>query len=385
MKLVKKVANLIFPFIGVLTLACHQQDKTYTMAAVKTTGSSVFKKTSLCCESNIPSRFKTVANAGINISPQGSDKSRDHMVWIPAGTYMMGADNKQALPDEYPKHKVSVDGFWIDVTEVTNAQFAKFVKATGYVTTAEQKPDWEVLKKQQPPGTPKPPDSLLVAASLVFVPSKKPVSLEDYSQWWQWKRGANWKHPHGPGTTLVGKANFPVVHISYFDALAYCKWAGKRLPTEAEWEWAARGKLTNNIYPWGNENINSGKPKANTWEGNFPYRNTLKDRFYSLAPVASFSANGYGLYDMAGNVWEWCADRYDSRYYATLDPKGVKNPKGPTKSYDPEEPLAPKRVVRGGSFLCNESYCTGYRVARRMKTTEDSGMEHLGFRCVADR
>ena len=373
--------------LAVLTISCKQKNNGYTIASANNGQLPTFaRKVALCCESNIPSRFKTTANNDTKDFQKGSRGSAIHanMVWIPAGTYLMGADNKQALPDEYPKHKVSVDGFWIDVTEVTNAQFAKFAKATGDVTTAEQKPDWEVLKKQQPPGTPKPPDSLLVPASLVFVPSKRPVALDDYSQWWQWKKGASWKHPHGPGSNLIGKQNYPVVHISYFDALAYCKWAGKRLPTEAEWEWAARGGLSNNIYPWGNENINQGKPKANIWEGNFPYKNTLKDHFYGLAPVASFAANGYGLYDMAGNVWEWCSDRYDSRYYTTLDPKGVKNPKGPLRSYDPDEPLAQKRVVRGGSFLCNESYCTGYRVSRRMKTTEDSGMEHLGFRCVSD-
>jgi sulfatase modifying factor 1 len=372
--------------LAALATSCKQKNEGYTAALANNKQTAIFtKKAALCCESNIPSRFKPTSNTETGIFRNVSNSSHAGMVWVLAGTYLMGADNKQALPDEYPKHKVSVDGFWIDVTEVTNVQFAKFVKATGYVTTAEQKPDWEVLKKQQPPGTPKPDEGLLVPASLVFVPSKKPVSLEDYSQWWEWKKGANWKHPHGPGSNLIGKGNYPVVHVSYFDALAYCKWARKRLPTEAEWEWAARGSLTNNIYPWGNENINQGKPKANIWEGSFPYKNTLKDHFYGLAPVASFAANGYGLYDMAGNVWEWCADRYDSRYYGTLDIKGVKNPKGPLKSYDPDEPLAQKRVVRGGSFLCNESYCTGYRVARRMKTTEDSGMEHLGFRCVADR
>lgn len=308
------------------------------------------------------------------------------MVWIKTGTYAMGGDNKQAQPDEYPKHQVTVHGFWMDATEVTNAQFAEFVKATGYITIAERKPDWNELKKQLPPGTEKPADSLLVPASLVFVPSDHPVSLNDYSQWWAWKKGADWKHPHGPGSNIKGKENYPVVHVSWDDAVAYCKWAGKRLPTEAEWEWAARGGLDNKIYPWGNEPVDQGQPKANTWEGAFPYRNTQRDHFYYLAPTASFRPNGYGLYDMAGNVWEWCADYYNYNYYKdAAKSANLTDPKGPLKSYDPDEPYAKKRVIRGGSFLCNDSYCSGYRVARRMKSTEDSGMEHLGFRCVADK
>jgi len=341
-------------------------------------------KVAVCCESNIPARFVTLSNKLV-VPPELKviKISRNGMVWIKPGTFMMGADNKQAAPDEYPKHRVTVNGFWMDTTVVTNAEFAKFVKATRYVTTAERKPDWNELKKQLPPGTAKPDDSVLVAASLVFNPPAHSVSLDDYSQWWTWKKGADWRHPHGPGSSIKGKGSYPVVHVSWFDAVAYCKWAGKRLPTEAEWEWAARGGLKNKIYPWGDEPVDESKIKANTWQGHFPDQNTLRDKFYGLAPVASFAPNGYGLYDMAGNVWQWCADYYNNQYYQTLA-NGAIDPKGPAKSYDPDEPYARKRVIRGGSFLCNESYCSGYRVARRMKSTEDGGLEHVGFRCVAN-
>ena len=364
--------------------ACGQPQKPTTGMAVAQV--PVAKK-KVCCESNIPNRFKAGLSGASFALPNEDETHANHagMVWVPAGTFRMGADNQQAEPDEYPKHNVTIDGFWIDKTEVTNAQFEKFVKATGYITTAERKPDWNELKKQMPPGTEKPADSLLVAASLVFVPANHSVNLNDYSQWWAWKAGANWKHPHGPGSDVKGKGNYPVVQVSWYDAVAYSKWAHKRLPTEAEWERAARGGLENKVYPWGNEKVSEGQPKANTWEGNFPYKNTQRDRYYYLAPVSSFAANGYGLYDMAGNVWEWCADLYNNNYYKTIsNPAGVKNPKGASKSYDPDEPYAIKRVVRGGSFLCNDSYCSGYRVSRRMKTTEDSGMEHLGFRCVSN-
>ncbi|HEY4288673.1 MAG TPA: formylglycine-generating enzyme family protein [Puia sp.] len=305
------------------------------------------------------------------------------MIWVPGGTFSMGGDNKEAQPDEYPKHRVTVDGFWMDRTEVTNAQFAAFVKATNYITTAEKKPDWDQLKKQLPPGTEKPDESLLVAASLVFSPPSHPVDLNDYGQWWAWKKGANWRHPQGAGSDIKGKENYPVVHVSWYDAVAYCKWAGKSLPTEAEWEFAARGGLKNNVYPWGNEGVSTGKTKGNFWDGHFPDKNTETDHYYHTAPVASFVPNGYGLYDMAGNVWEWCADYYNNTYYSQSN--GSINPKGPVKSYDPDEPYAIKRVIRGGSFLCNDSYCSGYRVSRRMKSTEDSGMEHVGFRCIARR
>lgn len=311
------------------------------------------------------------------------DTSKAGMVYIPGGTFKMGGDNEQADQDEYPKHQVTVDAFWMDEHEVTNAQFQKFVETTGYITTAERKPDWEELKRQLSPGTPKPDESQLVAASLVFTPPSQAVDLNDYSQWWSWVVGANWKHPEGPGSDIKGKENFPVVHISWDDATAYCKWVGKRLPTEAEWEYAARGGMQNAIYSWGNEHISKGKAKANSWEGSFPYENTQEDGFAGLAPIKSYSPNGYQLYDMAGNVWEWCADWYRNDYYQQSSKSiGVKNPKGPSDSFDPNDPYTPKKVARGGSFMCNDSYCSGYRVARRMKSSKDSGMSNMGFRCV---
>lgn len=329
---------------------------------------------------DVPARFATIDSGYSSVSAM--DTSTAGMKYIPGGVFMMGADNEQASEDEYPKHQVEVKGFWMDETEVTNAQFQKFVEATGYITTAEQKPDWEELKKSLPPGTPKPPDSVLTAASLVFKQASGPVNLRDYNQWWSWVAGANWKQPQGPGSSIKGKENFPVVHVSWFDAMAYCKWAGKRLPTEAEWEYAARGGLANAIYPWGNEHVNTGAAKANSWEGKFPYFNELKDRYINAAPVKSYAPNGYGLYDIAGNVWEWCSDWYDASYYSSLKGNTTVDPAGPPGSFDPEDRYTPKKSLRGGSFLCNDAYCSGYRVARRMKSSPDTGLEHTGFRCV---
>ncbi len=331
---------------------------------------------------NVPNRFGN--NADSTAIQFNGDTSVAGMVLIPGGVFEMGGDNEQASADEYPKHKVQVSPFYMDVTEVTNAQFKKFVETTGYITTAEKKPDWEELKKTVPPGTPKPPDSILVAASLVFKKTEGPVNLNDYTQWWSWVKGADWKHPEGPGSSIAGKENYPVVQVSWDDAMAYCKWSGKRLPTETEWEFAARGGLINNIYPWGNEPVNTGKPKTNSWEGKFPYLNEKKDGFITAAPVKSYSPNGYGLFDMAGNVWEWCSDWYNADYYKTIENTTSINPKGPVKSYDPDEPYTQKRSLRGGSFLCNDAYCSGYRVARRMKSSPDTGLEHTGFRCVKD-
>jgi formylglycine-generating enzyme required for sulfatase activity len=298
----------------------------------------------------------------------------------------MGSTDPLARPDEAPKHRVRVDGFWMDATEVTNAQFRSFVEATGYKTVAERPVDWEELKKQVAPGTPKPPDEMLQPGSLVFTPPDHPVDLRDNAQWWQWTTGANWRHPEGPSSTLDRRDSYPVVHVAFEDAVAYCKWAGKRLPTEAEWEFAARGGLEGKINVWGDEPIDP--KRANTWQGHFPDQNTVEDGFARAAPVKSFPPNGYGLYDMAGNVWEWCSDLYRPDTYARrvleTGKDGVAvNPTGPTTSLDPRNPNSPEsRVHRGGSFLCNDSYCASYRPSARMACPPDTGMQHLGFRCV---
>jgi formylglycine-generating enzyme len=373
--MIKRKPIVYFLLANFLAGACNNQQ---TAASDEHAG---HKDTGHSCM-NVPSRF--AADSSANAIRFSGDTTVGGMVLIPGGTFDMGGDNKQADPDEYPKHQVQVSPFYIDITEVTNAQFKKFVAATGYITTAEKKPDWEEMKKTVPPGTPKPPDSVLVAAGLVFKPSAGPVDLTDYSQWWSWVKGANWKHPEGPQSSIAGKDNFPVVQVSWDDAMAYCKWAGKRLPTEAEWEFAARGGLINNIYPWGNDHVNAGPPKCNSWEGKFPYRNDSKDGYIIIAPVKSFAPNGYGLYDVAGNVWEWCSDLYNASYYKELEGKTTVNPKGAASTYDPQEPYAEKRSLRGGSFLCNDDYCSGYRVARRMKSSHDTGLGHTGFRCVRD-
>ena len=364
-----------FLVFSLLFVSCSQKPK---KEGAETTSDDHVTAGHSCTPTN--TRFNTPSNT----IKQTENLSTNGMVLIPGGAFNMGADDDQAWRDEYPKHKVVIDSFWMDMHEVTNAQFAAFVEDTGYITIAEKTVDWEELKKELPPGTPKPDDSQLAPASLVFVATDRPVPLRDVSQWWQWKQGANWRQPEGEGSTIVGKENHPVIHVSWHDAIAYCKWAGKRLPTEAEWEYASRGGLIDNVYSWGNENLNEGLPKANTWEGNFPYQNKLRDGYYLSAPVMSFQANGYGLYDMSGNVWEWCSDWYHEEYYKTLDNKTTTNPKGPETSYDSNEPYAKKRVSRGGSFLCHDSYCSGYRNAMRMKTTPDTGSIHTGFRAVLD-
>jgi formylglycine-generating enzyme len=319
------------------------------------------------------------------------DRSEGHVrrkappgtVWIPEGTFLMGTNDKESFPNERPAHLIQVQGFWMDEHDVTNAEFSKFVEATSYVTTAERKIDWEDLKKEVPPGTPKPDDSALAAGALVFTPTAGPVPLNDLSAWWRWVHGANWRHPDGPESSILGKEKHPVVQVSWHDAVAYARWAGKRLPTEAEWEFAARGGLESKRYVWGDEFKPGGKNMANTWQGLFPVTNTAEDGFVGTSPVGSFPANGYGLYDMAGNVWQWCSDWYRVDTNIEAASKNVcRDPRGPTESYDPGDPYAPKRVVKGGSFLCNPSYCESYRPSARRGTPPDTGSSHTGFRCV---
>ncbi len=292
------------------------------------------------------------------------------MVWVPGGEFSMGAQDPhdmrdavgmQATTDSRPVHRVFVDGFWMDQTEVTNEQFARFVKATGYLTVAEQTPRAEDF-----PGAP--PESL-VPNSVVFSPPHHAVPLSDPYQWWSAVKGASWRHPLGPNSSIVGKERFPVVHIAYADALAYAQWAGKRLPTEAEWEFAARGGLTGQVFPWGNQFKEGGAWRANTHQGHFPDRDTAEDHFIGIAPVAQFPPNGYGLYDVGGNVWEWVSDWYRPDYYAELAATAtvVRNPSGPSTSFDPNEPDVMKRVHRGGSFLCTDQYCSRYMVGTRGK------------------
>ena len=321
----------------------------------------------------------------INCSEK-TDKEIEGMVWIPGGSFYQGAlDNDTlALLHEKPRHLVHIDGFYMDISPVTNKEFRDFVKETGYITTAERDVNWGELARQLPPGTDKPHDSLLKAGSLIFSKTKKPITdFGDFSQWWKWKIGANWKKPRGDND-ISGKDNYPVVHISYEDALAYCKWADKRLPTEAEWEYAARANRDDAIYYWGNDH-DSLKYKANTWEGQFPFENSKIDGYENLAPIKSFPANDFGLYGMSGNVWEWTSDWYNVNYYKDLleDKAACHNPKGATHAFNPNNIYAQEKVIKGGSFLCNINYCISYRISAKMSSTPDTSLEHLGFRTVA--
>jgi sulfatase modifying factor 1 len=329
-----------------------------------------------------PAFAPTIPNKTTPLGP-----APDGMVWIPGGEFSMGNDGKcdgksccspATVADAFPVHRVYVDGFWMDATDVTNAEFEKFVKATRYVTIAEHAPTKEEF--------PTAPPENLVAGSIVFTPTAGPVPLTNHYRWWRYQHGANWRHPEGPQSDIKGRENYPVVQIAYPDAVAYAKWAGKRLPTEAEWEFAARGGLSGNLYPWGEEFKPGGKFVANIYQGQFPIKDTGEDGFAGIAPVKSFPPNGYGLYDMAGNVWQWCSDWYRPDYFQKLaDGSSVaQNPQGPERPFDPAEPSEKKRVHKGGSFLCTDQYCTRYMVGTRGKGEVNTGTNHLGFRCVKD-
>lgn len=334
---------------------------------------------------NLETKIRQKKRAKLIIEKPDNVEIPEGMVWVSGGEFMMGAQDHDAyaLPREKPLHKVEVDGFFMDITEVTNRSFKKFVDNTGYLTVAERVIDWGEIKKQVPPGSKKPHDSLLQPGSLVFKQNISNVkNLNDYSQWWEWKRGANWRHPQGPHSSIKGKEDFPVVHITYEDAKAYAKWAGKDLPTEAEWEAAARGTLSGCTYTWGNDEINLEK-YANTWHGDFPNENYPKDGFLNISKVRSYPPNSIGLYDMAGNVWELTNDDFSVNYYQKLADEGVvRNPTGPENVISSNGAFSHQKVMKGGSFLCNKSYCSSYRISARMGMMIDSSSDHIGFRTV---
>lgn len=322
-----------------------------------------------CMANGMPSRSGAIRRAA-SATASGATGTGG-MVWIPGGTFLMGADE---FADARPVHPVTVKGFWMDDHEVTNAEFSRFVAATKYVTVAERP-----LNPADYPGV---PAEQLVPGSAVFTPPAQKVSLVNPLQWWSYVKGASWNHPNGPKSNVAGHEQEPVVHVSFDDAVAYAKWAGKRLPTEAEWEFAAQGGKGNRTYYWGNELKPTGKWIANIYQGDFPVTNTREDGFAGVAPVKSFPANPFGLYDMDGNVWEWCLDLYRPDYYSK-SPK--RDPTGPTDSYDPEEPEVAKHVQRGGSFLCSDQYCIRYKAGSRGKGETSSGSNNLGFRCVREK
>ena len=330
------------------------------------------------CDTGVSRHSLTVASLNDVIEVSALSKSEAHrspdsMVWIPGGRFWMGTNH---MADAQPLHEVEVTGFWMDRTDVTNEEFARFVKATGYVTIAERPLDPKEFPNLAPED--------LAPGSVVFTPPAGSVSLQDPLVWWRFVRGANWRHPNGPDSDLHGKGKYPVVQIAWPDAMAYAKWAGKRLPTEAEWECAARGGRDRQNYPWGNELNPKRKWMANTFQGHFPDKNTSEDGYAGVAPVASFPPNDFGLYDMAGNVWQWVSDWYRPDYYARLGRDGIAiDPQGPYDSFDPQEPGIPKRVQKGGSFLCTDQYCERYISGARGKGDPDTGTNHLGFRCVS--
>jgi formylglycine-generating enzyme required for sulfatase activity len=345
-----------------------------------------------------PAHIPTAPAEGTHVSEPSSGDDRDQladerpvlveeptgrptgMVWIPGGRFAMGAEGPGSKPDEGPVHSVVVDGFWMDEAEVTNRQFAEFADATGYVTLAEKPPSVEALRRTPGYENAEIKPEFNKAGSICY---RRPAGELDEAQgaynWWTYIPGANWRHPDGPESDIADRLDHPVVHVAWDDCVAYAKWAGKQLPTEAQWEYAARAGIEGAEFPWGTERNPDGKWLCNIWQGDFPYANTGGDGFRTTAPVKAFPANKYGLFDMSGNVWEWCADNYQPKYYAYSP---ARNPAGPGSSHDPDEPGIPKRVQRGGSFMCSETYCTGYRVSARMKGEQGSGVFHTGFRCV---
>jgi formylglycine-generating enzyme len=325
----------------------------------------------------IPTAAPSARDAGAaNINSGAAPGSPpEGMTWIPGGTFWMGCEGC-GMPDALPTHLVAVDGFWMDRAPVTNAEFERFVAATNYVTVAERP-----LDPRDFPGVPK---EKLLPGSAVFSPTSVPVRLDDPLQWWHYTPGANWKHPEGAGSDIRNRADHPVVHVAFEDASAYAAWAGKRLPTEAEFEFAARGGLDRNLFPWGNELMPGNRPAANIWQGTFPARDRGEDGYTGTSPVTAFGPNGFGLFDMGGNVWQWCADWYRPDYYSAIAAGAAvaRNPQGPTDSFDPQEPNVAKRVVKGGSYLCTEQYCARYLVGSRGKSEVTSGASNLGFRMV---
>ena len=307
------------------------------------------------------------------------------MVWVPSGKFLMGS--RDGKDDEQPVHEVELSGYWMDSTEVTNAEFQRFTDATGYVTIAERTPKREDFVGLADTSLIR--DEDLVPGSICFNPKfdrelvKQLRDGRTDPNWpyavWMLQKGANWRHPHGPDSSIDDKPNHPAVHIAWPDAAAFCEWSGKRLPTEAEFEYASRGGLQQREYPWGDKLQDSDQWPLNIWQGEFPEEHQVRDGFELTAPTKTFRPNGYGLYDMSGNVWEWCADWYQPEYYSD-SPR--RDPHGPRDSFDPNEPGQPKRVQRGGSFMCNANYCLGYRCAARMKGEPSSGAFHCGFRCV---
>ncbi len=384
--------RLFLLFIFVILVSCRSEPEAKAPNLARTSSSTELRRCSnglLFPDSLIYARqggndFAPTIENDLQLAP---GQIPEGMVFIPGGTFSMGGVNpvgmtnggKEPMRDARPVHRVTVKPFLMDAHEVTNAQFAKFVAATGYVTVAEQKPTREEF--------PDAPEENLIAGSIIFAPPAEAVPLHNHLQWWAWVPGTDWRHPYGPGSNIESKEDYPVVHVCWQDAAAYAEWAGKRLPTEAEWEFAARGGQAGTLYPWGNQMRPGGKTVANTFQGHFPDQDLGKDGFSGIAPVAQFEPNAYGLYDVGGNVWEWCQDWYRADYYAQLvaQNKGsIDNPPGPDDSWDPTEPGAAKKVQRGGSFLCTDQYCTRYMVGTRGKAEWRSASNHVGFRCVKD-